>query len=108
MKWLGPSTPEAIEQAGRDGVGVVITPIAFVSEHIETLVELDIEYGELAHDKGVRPYLRAPAVGTAPVFIEALAAATIDALGRTGVAPFGLGCQTDWKACPCRNERSAA
>ena len=87
---------------------MVITPIAFVSEHIETLVELDIEYGELAHDKGVSPYLRAPAVGTAPVFIEALAAATIDALGRTGVAPFGLGCQTDWRACPCRNERSAA
>ncbi|MBA4787709.1 MAG: ferrochelatase [Brevundimonas sp.] len=108
MKWLGPSTPEAIEQAGRDGVGVVITPIAFVSEHIETLVELDIEYGELAHDKGVSPYLRAPAVGTAPVFIEALAAATIDALGRTGVAPFGSGCRADWRACPCRNQRSAA
>ena len=56
MKWLGPSTPEAIEAAAKDGVGVVVTPIAFVSEHIETLVELDIEYGELAHEKGASPY----------------------------------------------------
>eukprot|EP01036_Dinobryon_divergens_P057059 gene57059-76190_t len=47
LKWLGPATPDAIQKAGEDGLGVVLTPIAFVSEHIETLVELDIEYGEL-------------------------------------------------------------
>src|SRR5690606_996770 len=46
LKWLGPSTPEALEQAARDGKGVVVCPIAFVSEHVETLVELDIEYAE--------------------------------------------------------------
>ena len=108
MKWLGPSTPEAIEQAARDGVGVVITPIAFVSEHIETLVELDIEYGELAHEKGASPYLRAPAVGIEPLFIDALADAAVGALSRTGVAPFGQGCKADWKACPYRNGRQAA
>lgn len=107
MKWLGPSTPDAIDQAARDGVGVVVAPIAFVSEHVETLVELDIEYGELAHEKGVSPYLRAPAVGVEPLFIDALAEATVEALGRTGVAPFGPGCQADWKACPCRNARAA-
>jgi protoporphyrin/coproporphyrin ferrochelatase len=108
MKWLGPSTPDAIEAAARDGVGVVVTPIAFVSEHIETLVELDIEYGELAHEKGVSPYLRAPAVGVQPLFIDTLADAVTGALGRTGVAPFGQGCKADWKACPCRNGRAAA
>ncbi|WP_426019498.1 ferrochelatase [Brevundimonas sp. DWR2-3-1b1] len=108
MKWLGPSTPEAIEKAARDGVGVVITPIAFVSEHIETLVELDIEYGELAHEKGASPYLRAPAVGIEPLFIDALADAAVSALSRTGVAPFGQGCKADWKACPHRNGRQAA
>ena len=108
MKWLGPSTPEAIEKAARDGVGVVITPIAFVSEHIETLVELDIEYGELAHEKGASPYLRAPAVGIEPLFIDALADAAVSALSRTGVAPFGQGCKADWKACPYRNGRQAA
>lgn len=107
LKWLGPSTPEAIDKAAIDGVGVILTPVAFVSEHIETLVELDVEYAELAHEKGVSPYLRAPAVGTASVFIETLARAVADALGRTGTAPFGPGCRGDWKACPCQAERRA-
>lgn len=108
MKWLGPSTPEAIEVAAKDGVGVVVTPIAFVSEHIETLVELDIEYGELAHEKGASPYLRAPAVGIEPLFIDALADAAVGALSHKGVAPFGQGCKADWKACPHRKARQAA
>ncbi len=102
MKWLGPSTPEAIHQAGQDGVGVVIAPVAFVSEHIETLVELDIEYAELAHQKGVSPYIRTPTVSVAPAFVGTLAEATLAALSRPGVAPFGPGCRGDWKACPCR------
>jgi protoporphyrin/coproporphyrin ferrochelatase len=108
MKWLGPSTPEAIAQAARDGVGVVVTPVAFVSEHIETLVELDIEYAELAHELGVSPYLRSPAVGVAPAFIHTLAQAAVEALARTGTAPFGPGCRGDWKACPRTCDRSAA
>ena len=108
MKWLGPSTPEAIETAAKDGVGVVVTPIAFVSEHIETLVELDIEYGQLAHEKGASPYLRAPAVGIEPLFIDALADAAVGALSHRGVAPFGQGCKADWKACPHRKARQAA
>tara|TARA_R110002167_G_scaffold4758_12_gene22407 strand:- start:2390 stop:3448 length:1059 start_codon:yes stop_codon:yes gene_type:complete len=107
MKWLGPSTPDAICQAAVDGVGVVIVPIAFVSEHIETLVELDIEYAELAEQVGTHPYLRVPTPGTAAPFIDTLADATLDALGRTGTAPFGPGCQGDWKACPCQAERRA-
>ena len=102
LKWLGPSTPEAIEQAGLDGVGAVVVPIAFVSEHVETLVELDVEYGHLAEKKGVTPYLRVPAVGVAGDFIEALAEAVGSAVDRTGIAPYGPGCQGDWKACPCR------
>lgn len=101
LKWLGPSTPEAITQAGRDGVGVVIAPIAFVSEHVETLVELDVDYARLAAETGVSPYLRVPAVGTAPDFIETLAEAAGSALERSGVAPYGPGCQGPWKACPC-------
>ena len=108
MKWLGPSTPEAIAEAARDGVGVVVTPVAFVSEHIETLVELDIEYAELARELGVSPYLRAPAVGVAVPFIRTLAEATLEALSRTGVAPYGSGCRADWKACPRTCGRRAA
>ena len=102
LKWLGPSTPEAIEQAGLDGIGVVVVPIAFVSEHVETLVELDVEYGHLAEEKGVAPYIRVPAVGVADDFIESLAEAVGSAVDRTGIAPYGPGCQGDWKACPCR------
>lgn len=108
MKWLGPSTPEAIAQAGRDGVGVVVAPVAFVSEHIETLVELDIEYAELAHSLGVAPYLRSPAVGVAAPFIQTLAEAAVEALSRTDTAPYGPGCRADWKACPRTCERRAA
>lgn len=108
MKWLGPSTPDAIAQAGRDGVGVVVAPVAFVSEHIETLVELDIEYAELAHELGVAPYLRSPAVGVAAPFIRTLADAVVEALSRTGAAPYGPGCRADWKACPRTCERRAA
>ena len=100
MKWLGPSTPDALAQAGRDGVGAVVVPVAFVSEHIETLVELDIEYAELAHEQGVAPYLRSPAVGVAAPFIRTLADAAVEALSRTGTAPFGPGCRAGWKACP--------
>jgi len=105
MKWLGPSTPEALEQAGKDGVGVVLVPIAFVSEHIETLVELDIEYRELAEEHGIHPYIRVPTVSVTPAFISGLAEGVIGALDRAGTAPFGPGCQAAWKACPCQAEQ---
>ncbi|WP_332657949.1 ferrochelatase [Brevundimonas sp.] len=108
MKWLGPSTPDALEQAGRDGVGVIVTPVAFVSEHIETLVELDMEYAELAHRLGVAPYIRTPAVGVAAPFIRTLSDAVLEALPREGVAPYGPGCRAAWKACPTQCARKAA
>ena len=108
MKWLGPSTPDALAQAGRDQVGAVVVPVAFVSEHIETLVELDIEYAELAHELGVAPYLRSPAVGVAAPFIRTLADAAVEALSRTGTAPFGPGCRAGWKACPRTCPRNPA
>lgn len=108
MKWLGPSTSEAITQAGQDGVGVIVTPVAFVSEHIETLVELDIEYAELAHGQGVAPYLRTPAVGVAAPFMQTLSDAVLEALPRDGVAPYGQGCTAAWKACPAQCARKAA
>ena len=108
MKWLGPSTPEAIERAANDGVGVIVTPVAFVSEHIETLVELDIEYAELAHGLGVSTYLRTPAVGIAAPFMETLSDAVLEALPRTDVAPYGPGCRAAWKACPAQCAWKAA
>lgn len=71
--WIGPSTEEEIARAGRDGVAVVVVPIAFVSDHSETLVELDVEYRDLALRAGVKAYVRAPAANDDAAFIAALA-----------------------------------
>jgi len=90
LKWLGPSTDAEIRRAGAEGKGVLLTPIAFVSEHVETLVELDHEYAELAREVGCAPYLRAPALGVDPDFIDGLARTVDESLGRDPcVAPDG-------------------
>lgn len=73
LKWIGPATDAEIERAGHEGLGVVVAPIAFVSEHSETLVELDMDYAKLAAQCGVPDFLRAPTVGTRKAFIDALA-----------------------------------
>lgn len=105
MKWIGPSTDEEIRRAGADGKGVIVVPIAFVSEHVETLVELDHEYAELAREVGVAPYIRVPALGVAPEFITGLAAMVGKAMTAGGVIPGGA-----WhgpETCPCNAEASA-
>jgi len=89
LKWLEPSTEGAIRAAAADGKGVLIAPIAFVSEHVETLVELDHDYAHLAKALGVAPYLRAATPGVNADFIVGLAQAVQAALGHEGVAPFG-------------------
>ena len=73
QEWIGPSTEEEIERAGRDKVAVLVVPVAFVSEHTETLVELDIEYREFAREAGVAHYFRAPTANSDAGFITALA-----------------------------------
>jgi ferrochelatase len=80
LKWIGPSTDAEIARAGADKVAVVLYPLSFVSEHSETLVELDIEYRHLAEKVGVPAYIRVPAVGTHPLFIAGLARLVRDAL----------------------------
>ncbi|BBK34692.1 ferrochelatase [Stella humosa] len=90
LRWIGPSTEEEIARAGRDKVALVVVPIAFVSEHSETLVELDIEYRELAHKAGVPAYVRSPTVGSGDRFIDGLADLVRDAVARgPGWAPPG-------------------
>jgi len=103
LKWIGPSTDDAIREASQDGVGVLISPIAFVSEHIETLVELDHEYAELAAWLNVAPYLRARTPGVTPCFIAELASAVETSLMRDGVAAHGgWQCPVGYAKCPCR------
>jgi ferrochelatase len=110
LKWLGPSTDEEIRRAGAEGKGVLICPIAFVSEHVETLVELDHEYGELAKRVGCAPYLRAPTPGVDPGFIRALMRATTTALYRHDDArPQGAWlCPDSYGKCACREAGKTA
>ena len=74
LKWLGPLADDVICRAGEDQAAIVIAPISFVSEHSETLVELDRDYRRIAESCGVPGYYRVPAIGTDPRFIAALAA----------------------------------
>jgi len=73
LAWLGPSIDDEIRRAAADRVPVIVAPIAFVSEHSETLVELDRDYRRLAERLGVPAYSRVPTVGTDPRFIAGLA-----------------------------------
>ena len=105
LKWIGPPTLDCIRQAAADRVGVLIAPIAFVSEHVETLVELDHEYAAAAREAGIATYLRAPAVGVQDAFIRGLADIVSDALARDGgveTAAGGRRCAACWSRCPAR------
>lgn len=72
VKWLEPDTEKEIKKAAEERIAIVVVPIAFVSEHSETLVELDIEYKKIADEKHVE-YHRVPTLGTNPHYIKALA-----------------------------------
>ena len=73
QKWIDPSTEVEIERAARDRTAVLVVPIAFVSEHTETLVELDVEYRDLAMKLGVPGYFRMPTQNADAGFIASLA-----------------------------------
>lgn len=74
VRWLGPRTEQVIRRLGERGHRhVLVVPIAFTSDHIETLSELDREYGEVAHQAGIISYVRAPALNDRPRFLDALA-----------------------------------
>lgn len=99
MKWIGPSTEEALEKAAEDKKSVIIYPHAFTQEHVETLVELGIEYREEAEKMGIEGYYVAETVGTNSHFIEGLANLVKAHLDREGI--YAEGFKT-----PCPNEFS--
>ena len=72
LEWIGPSTEEEIIQAAKEKMPILVVPVAFVSEHSETLVELDIDYRKLAEAHQVPGYYRVPALNNEDFFIEAL------------------------------------
>jgi ferrochelatase len=111
LEWIGPATDAEVRRAGRDKVPVVMAPIAFVSEHSETLVELDIEYRHLAESAGVPDYRRVPTVDTATAFIAGLAAlvrhAAAAPAGRCVAEDDTRFCPDDPRGARCRFATSA-
>jgi ferrochelatase len=85
QEWLGPQTEDQIKVAGADKVPLIIYPHAFVSEHVETIVELGIEYRHVAQDHGVPYYEVVKTVGTHPDFIKGLAKRVTMMQGQTGL-----------------------
>ena len=91
LEWLGPYTEHELERAADDNVGVVVVPIAFVSEHSETLVELDVDYRQCAERLGVPFYRRVPTLGTETGFVAALAAMVRQAAEQKPGVVSGVG-----------------
>ena len=93
VEWLQPYTDMAIAELAAQGVKeLVVVPISFVSEHIETLEEIDMEYREIAEHAGIETFARVPAPDTDPTFIQALANVVIKALGDRAI-PFSATIQ---------------
>lgn len=106
MKWIGPSVDAEIRRAGAEKVSLLVVPVAFVSEHSETLIELDVEYKHLAGLAGVPTYLRAPTVSVNDSFIAGLARLVAEA--ATHVRPIASAggdrlCPAQFEPCPCRS-----
>ena len=99
LAWIGPPTEDELRRAGADGVNVILAPVAFVSEHSETLVELDITYRQVAAKAGVPRYHRVPALGTTDKFIAALATLVRMPLGAD------VSSQCGERLCPRRFNR---
>jgi protoporphyrin/coproporphyrin ferrochelatase len=103
LAWIGPGTDELIVAAAEAKKAILVVPVSFVSEHSETLVELDMDYGKLAADHGAAAYVRVATVGTHLAFIAGLARITREA--ETAARPilaFGAGCSANATACAMR------
>ena len=106
LKWIGPSTEDIIIENSKSGKHIVLVPIAFVSEHSETLVELDIEYKEIAVANGCKNYTRVSALGTNQDFIKAMSELIIkknEYKFSENLYPPKVQCPSNFKKCPCLN-----
>jgi protoporphyrin/coproporphyrin ferrochelatase len=106
LKWIGPSTEDVIIENSKMSKNIVLVPIAFVSEHSETLVELDIEYKEIAETNGCKNYIRVPALGINDDFIKAMSELIIkknEYKISEHLYPPKIQCPSNFKKCPCLN-----
>jgi len=102
LKWIGPELEDEVRRAGKDGVPVVIAPIAFVSEHVETLVEIEKECRALAGEVGVPYFVRVPAVAANCTFIHGLGDLVQKALGQGAICSDDgpRHCPHEFSQCP--------
>ena len=104
LKWIGPATDDVIIENARIGKHIVLVPVAFVSEHSETLVELDIEYKKLAEENGCLFYKRVQALGIENNFIKGLVKLVLQPQTKGNfVSP--LMCLSKFVKCPCLETR---
>ena len=110
MQWIGPSTEETLKKAAKDQVPVVILPHAFTQEHVETLVEIEIEYREMAEEMGLHHFYRVPTVGIQPAFIEGLADLVLSNLSKQKTLSFTGSpiCPSDYNDCCMRQHNKVA
>jgi|TARA_B110000238_G_scaffold200308_1_gene249974 ferrochelatase len=99
LKWIGPSTENVIKEEARKHKIIVVVPVAFVSEHSETLVELDIEYKKLAEENGSKDYIRVPAVTTNQDFINSLKSSILQA-SKNNRFTSSINCLNKFVKCP--------
>jgi len=103
LKWIGPSTENVIIEEAKKQKIIVVVPVAFVSEHSETLVELDIEYKKLAEKNGSKEYIRIPAVSVNQHFINSLKSSILQAV-RGKKFTSSIICLDKFKKCPRLND----
>ena len=99
LKWIGPSTDTVIKEQAQKNKILIVVPVAFVSEHSETLVELDIEYKKLAIENGSKNYLRVPAVTVNKDFINSLRSSILSASNNNRFMS-SIKCLEKFKKCP--------
>lgn len=106
LEWIGPNTEEEIEKAGKEQKELMVVPVAFVSEHSETLVELDIEYKAIADEHSIN-YVRVPTLSINNYFVESLKNIVINATNSESNFLYSNEmkrlCPANYSKCPCKN-----
>lgn len=109
LKWIEPSIENALRQAAKDKVSVVIYPHSFTQEHVETLVEIEIEYRKLAENIGLHGFYRVPTVGVSAPFIKGLADQVLKHLDKDDAVSSHTGeraCPAQFKECCMQQSQS--
>jgi len=107
VEWLKPYTDQVVIEAAKNKKALLMVPVAFVSEHSETLVELDIEYAALAKNNGAPIYERVPTVGIKRPYIKGLARMVLSAKRHHQLFPYGFKriCPEMFSGCPYTGNR---